>query len=127
MKYLNDADQVIVLGNDGRIANQGSMTELIQQSDYIKSLFTEQDLQQQLEENIEEASTNPLESISPVEEGKSEMAKKNIPQNFSRDQSLYSYYLKSVGMSHALMVLGLGCCSQFLILFTCQFPCDLSH
>ena len=127
MKYLHDADQVIVLGNDGRITDQGNIIELRQKSEYIKSLFSEQDLQPKLEENIEEDSTNPLESISPVEEGKSEMAKKGILQKFSGDQSLYSYYLKSVGTGHALMVFGLGCCSQFLILFTCQCPFDLSH
>jgi len=118
-RYLRDADKIIVLGDEGHITDQGSLSEINQQSEYIKSLAMENGLNKQQDENIQEATSSPLEPSSPTEKPESEVEEEEvISPKSSGDLSLYAYYYKSVGLSYTLIVLGLGCFAKCLVLFT---------
>jgi len=122
VRYLRNADKVIVLGGEGRITDQGSMNEINQQSEYIKSLFNEDGFYEQREESIEEAINTPPEIIDVAEEPESGVEDENNPLKSSGDNSLYAYYFNSVGLGYTLIVLGLGCFDKFLVLFTRKSP-----
>lgn len=98
--HLRAANHIIVLAEDGSIAQQGRLSELRNQAGYIKSL---------LMENIEDTTNEAVLVLEPkaTKLGPSMMATVDAPDSRRRtgDYQSYQYYFKSIGLSRFLVFL----------------------
>lgn len=116
VRYLRDADQIIVLGNDGHIIEQGTLHELEQNDGYARNSFIEsvayKDPKEGVEEKIAEA---PKQSSLP--KGRLSKDEQRELLRRSGDTSLYTYYLKSIGWRYGITAFILNSAAVFFIYF----------
>ncbi|WQF84421.1 Putative AAA+ ATPase domain, ABC transporter type 1, transmembrane domain-containing protein [Colletotrichum destructivum] len=99
LDYLSSADNVVILGDDGRIANQGTF-ESIRSSTYLENLSI--DINRRHDNATSSGDIDPLESKKQDRPPKND-AEIDPEQDLLRragDTTLYLYYFKSIGWQY---------------------------
>jgi ATP-binding cassette subfamily C (CFTR/MRP) protein 1 len=113
VRHLPEADNIVVLGEDGSIIEQGNFEHLNTEQGYVQSLI--------VEDQAEKSYSNTVSDT--VTKSKKEAAEKAVEDTSASDLlrktgdlTLYKYYLKSVGWKDGIVILTLTFSSQF-----CQY------
>ncbi|TQB72810.1 hypothetical protein MPDQ_006453 [Monascus purpureus] len=97
---LPHADQIIVLGSDGRIESQGSYQSLRSSDGYVQSLSIEEDTAGTSEDGIEKT-----DAIPSTQDDISREAEIDLKERQTGDRSVYVYYLQAAGKANSLFFL----------------------
>ena len=98
IKFLPDADRIIALGLDGRIAQEGSYNSLRMQPGYVRNLAVDAGPQG----HGTSAAEAPPESESVKEAN--EAAEQDLARQFG-DFTIYRYYFSAAGIRSAVLML----------------------
>lgn len=104
---IQDADHIVVFGDNGKISLQGSFESLEHTESFAKVIANRK------HGSSSETSTQVEESAPAVEEIKATLkiaaTTAVSPSQNTADRSLYGYYLKHLKVRHLIMVAILGC------------------
>lgn len=99
-RYLNQADQIVVLGADGRVAEQGSPEDLVHIRRYAHAEFMSQG-----ETSVERigrqvtSRSEPRDALSATHDTQHDLARR------SGDVAVYWYYMRSIGWLYGSVLL----------------------
>lgn len=114
--HLKDADNIIVLGNEGQIVEQGDPSKFEQGNKYARNSFVASGTTENPNEINDDAAETTESSTVP----KQNYAEIDTQRDFLRrsgDTSLYTYYFKSIGWRHGLAMVFLNSTVVFFIYF----------
>lgn len=109
-QFLSQADQIIVLRQDGTIAEQGSYAELNATKGYVDVSRSSQD-HPGVDESLQQDVTLPVSLPLPtnqVEKAQIDLARK------TGDIAVYGYYIKSIGWKLSAIVILSSAISGFI-------------
>jgi hypothetical protein len=132
--HLQDADHIIILGEDGLNAQQGSFNH-VQANPYLQSLLNPQSIPREKGEapkaeralaTSEQQATAETAAHTDDEQERTKRAAGEVEEqddllNRTGDMSLYWYYFKTVGWHFAGVALSLGILAAFSHLFPRRF------
>ncbi|KAJ5497102.1 ABC transporter integral membrane type 1 [Penicillium fimorum] len=98
VKYLKEADNLIVLSKGGHMEGQGSFEELVKKNQYIQSLSCSRGPENREAEEQSKQSDSQLRQTQEAKKKTGETREKETVLNISRgdgDVSLYTYYINS--------------------------------
>ncbi|KAH8594448.1 putative ABC multidrug transporter [Bisporella sp. PMI_857] len=117
LRYLRDADKIVVLGNEGRVINQGQLDELNQRDEYIRTLFAEDELYHFPQDDLASDMRGQREQAKSRAVIQAETDEQKDLLRSTGDSSLYRYYFKSIGSLYSLGIFSLGAIATFCIVF----------
>lgn len=117
VRHLPLADSIVVLGEDGRIAEQGSFDSLRSRQGFVSKLLLHPELleSKRVEEPLDSATkvkSKPAPALPKVLRGPSDNDVADLTRRIG-DLAVYKYYLKSIGWKIAL--LEVASCSVFML------------
>ena len=120
VRHLSLADKIIVLGSDGRIAEQGTFESLRSQNGFVSKLLLHPELLESTsseanagrESNSKQATTIPKALRGPSDNDVADLTRR------IGDISVYKYYLRSIGSRIVLI----GVASSFVWMLCQAFP-----
>ncbi|OHE98497.1 ABC transporter [Colletotrichum orchidophilum] len=95
LKYLKFADNIVILGDDGRIVSQGDF-DTVQESTYLQNLSFENTQSNDIKEVDTKASSRSRQQSQPQSKGVETESDQDLLRK-AADTTLYWYYLKSIG------------------------------
>lgn len=105
VSHLEDADSVVLLGQNGQIAHQGGFDELSKTDEFSAVLKTRQAKSSSSPSSDDEADATPTKAA----EAKSTGAEKKVEKDAGAgDFSLYSYFLGHIGKRNAVILFFMG-------------------
>jgi ATP-binding cassette subfamily C (CFTR/MRP) protein 1 len=114
--HLRDADNILVLGEDGTVIEQGSFETLDFESGYVQSLLLGdgQEAKTTSDSGLETSETTkkPVNTASR----KSTDSQKDLLRR-TGDVQVYKYYFKSIGWKHGTVLVALTLCAEFCLFF----------
>jgi len=120
VRHLPLSDHIIVLGVDGKIAEQGNFEDLRQQNGFVNKIILKPELLHSNADKIEqtEFSTKaPSPSTSKALRGPTASDADDLSRRIG-DTAVYKYYLRAIGWKIAL-VNGTG---AFIYMLSATFP-----
>lgn len=115
VRHLREADNIIVLGEDGSIIESGTFKSLDLQNGYVQSLFVEKQTKKSATGD-ESTDAGEFSKSSAVIEVKEETPGNDLLRK-TGDFTLYKYYFKSIGTGPAIGILALTTIAMFLQYF----------
>jgi len=120
VRHLSLADKIIVLGSDGRIAEQGTFEDLRSRNGFVSKLLLHPELLESksskinagTDSNSKQATTIPKALRGPSDNDVADLTRR------IGDLSVYKYYLRSIGPRIALI----GVVSSFVWMLCQAFP-----
>ena len=113
MTYLEQADQILVLGDDGTIADRGTFQD-VKDCKYLENISMQPGSEQGHDATDESANSEKPSLVAP--RGPSADAELDLLRK-SGDTSLYWYYLRSIGWRFGLFSLSLSLSACFFQVF----------
>lgn len=121
---MRDASNIIVLGENGTIIEQGSFQSLDHNNNYVQKLLVDSQANDSYPKDAPEAhddvKQDPFTSAAIHSEPEDDLLRK------SGDLTLYKYYLKSVGWKDGLVILLLSICTQFCVSFPREYRANFA-
>lgn len=117
---MQEADNIVVIGANGAIIEQGTFNALNSTNGYIRSL--QLDEQDSIDYTVDPttAKLGPLiEKIAKLTKPVADADKDLLRR--TGDFQVYKYYFKSIGWRHALTILGLTIGGEFCLFFPRKF------
>lgn len=120
VRHLREADNIVVLGENGTIVEQGNFSSLDLQHSYVQSLIVDSEPKEPQPGNGENVSQDarhdPATAAVESREPQADLLRK------TGDMTLYKYYLKSVGWKDGLTILALTAGAIFCTYFPRRYP-----
>jgi ATP-binding cassette subfamily C (CFTR/MRP) protein 1 len=116
------ADNIVVLGADGHIIEQGTFNHLRSQDGFVSKLLFHPDLlEPKVNPSLEDSEVNKATqpAVPKALKGPSASDAADLTRQIG-DTSVYVYYFKSIGWKISLVNVG----SSFLFALGSKFPCE---